>query len=643
MLAFRYLIGVSVGAIIALSHGGEATSQQLLSLRKFQSTPGVSHSREKVAQSRSSANSQPAFGLTQIPTLKTPQPASGSQETSAQQNSQPASSPQETSAPQNITPSSNPLMFPTEPSEVNVEQVQPITLEQAVGIARRNNPSLQEALLTLERTREALREALAARYPNLSTQLNLSRSYEDSGGVGGIGGVGNVGGDTGLQQGLPNQQTTGDQQAPANQQTNGNQLTPANQQTNGNQQAPGNQQTSNTNNDTAISAVDNQQSSDNNNDTAISQETTEDQQTTEDEQIFNQPISNEEEDAASDFLTTTLQLSYNLYTGGRRDAQIEAAEQQVRFNLLQVEQVVEQLRLDVANAYYDVQQAQSQVQINQASVEAAQQSVRDAQSQLEAGLGTRFDVLQARVQLANNRQQLRRSRSQLRIVRRQFTQQLGLGQQAEVTAMGSPEVAGSWDLSLQESIIQAYQNRAELRQQLARININQQQRRIALAATRPQVNLFASYEIQDTLDDDFNPSDNLALGAGLQWLLYDGGAAEAAAEQQETNIAIARTNFDRLRNQIRTDVEQGYYNLQASQQNIKTAQLAVRQAEESLRLARLRFRAGVGTQIEVTNAQSDLTQARGNFLTAIIDYNRSLAQLERAVSNQPDNRLFDRP
>ena len=614
MLAFRYLIGVSVGAIIALSHGGEATSQQLLSLRKFQSTPGVSHSREKVAQSRSSANSQPAFGLTQIPTLKTPQPASGSQETSAQQNSQPASSPQETSAPQNITPSSNPLMFPTEPSEVNVEQVQPITLEQAVGIARRNNPSLQEALLTLERTREALREALAARYPNLSTQLNLSRSYEDSGGVGGIGGVGNVGGDTGLQQGLPNQQTTGDQQAPANQQTNGN------------QQAPGNQQTSNTNNDTAIS-----------------QETTEDQQTTEDEQIFNQPISNEEEDAASDFLTTTLQLSYNLYTGGRRDAQIEAAEQQVRFNLLQVEQVVEQLRLDVANAYYDVQQAQSQVQINQASVEAAQQSVRDAQSQLEAGLGTRFDVLQARVQLANNRQQLRRSRSQLRIVRRQFTQQLGLGQQAEVTAMGSPEVAGSWDLSLQESIIQAYQNRAELRQQLARININQQQRRIALAATRPQVNLFASYEIQDTLDDDFNPSDNLTLGAGLQWLLYDGGAAEAAAEQQETNIAIARTNFDRLRNQIRTDVEQGYYNLQASQQNIKTAQLAVRQAEESLRLARLRFRAGVGTQIEVTNAQSDLTQARGNFLTAIIDYNRSLAQLERAVSNQPDNRLFDRP
>ncbi|PSO62428.1 MAG: transporter [Cyanobacteria bacterium QH_2_48_84] len=522
-------------------------------------------------------------------------------------------------------------MFPTEPSEVNVEQVQPITLEQAVGIARRNNPSLQEALLTLERTREALREALAARYPNLSTQLNLSRSYEDSGGVGGIGGVGNLGGDTGLQQGLPNQQTTGDQQAPANQQTNGN------------QQAPGNQQTSNTNNDTAISAVDNQQSSNKNNDTAISQETTEDQQTTEDEQIFNQPISNEEEDAASDFLTTTLQLSYNLYTGGRRDAQIEAAEQQVRFNLLQVEQVVEQLRLDVANAYYDVQQAQSQVQINQASVEAAQQSVRDAQSQLEAGLGTRFDVLQARVQLANNRQQLRRSRSQLRIVRRQFTQQLGLGQQAEVTAMGSPEVAGSWDLSLQESIIQAYQNRAELRQQLARININQQQRRIALAATRPQVNLFASYEIQDTLDDDFNPSDNLALGAGLQWLLYDGGAAEAAAEQQETNIAIARTNFDRLRNQIRTDVEQGYYNLQASQQNIKTAQLAVRQAEESLRLARLRFRAGVGTQIEVTNAQSDLTQARGNFLTAIIDYNRSLAQLERAVSNQPDNRLFDRP
>jgi outer membrane protein TolC len=83
--------------------------------------------------------------------------------------------------------------------------------------------------------------------------------------------------------------------------------------------------------------------------------------------------------------------------------------------------------------------------------------------------------------------------------------------------------------------------------------------------------------------------------------------------------------------------------LQANKDNIDTARLAVTQAEESLRLARLRFQAGVGTQTDVINAQSALTQARGNLLTAIIEYNRSLAALRRAVSNYPDNRLFDTP
>jgi len=63
-------------------------------------------------------------------------------------------------------------------------------------------------------------------------------------------------------------------------------------------------------------------------------------------------------------------------------------------------------------------------------------------------------------------------------------------------------------------------------------------------------------------------------------------------------------------------------------------------ATESLRLARLRFQAGVGTQTDVINAQRSLTEARGNFLQAIIGYNQSLNQLQRAVSNLPDGKLF---
>jgi outer membrane protein TolC len=133
------------------------------------------------------------------------------------------------------------------------------------------------------------------------------------------------------------------------------------------------------------------------------------------------------------------------------------------------------------------------------------------------------------------------------------------------------------------------------------------------------------------------------LGAQLQWNFFDGGAARARANQQRTNIAIAETNFATQRNQVRFDVEQSFFDLSSNAQNIQTATIALSQAQESLRLARLRFQAGVGTQLEVINQQTALTRARGNRLTAILDYNRALASLQRAVSNLPDSNLFDLP
>ena len=64
---------------------------------------------------------------------------------------------------------------------------------------------------------------------------------------------------------------------------------------------------------------------------------------------------------------------------------------------------------------------------------------------------------------------------------------------------------------------------------------------------------------------------------------------------------------------------------------------------ESLRLARLRFQAGVGTQTDVIDAQTQLTTARGSLLSSIIDYNQSYVDLQRQVSNTPDNGLQDLP
>jgi outer membrane protein TolC len=183
-----------------------------------------------------------------------------------------------------------------------------------------------------------------------------------------------------------------------------------------------------------------------------------------------------------------------------------------------------------------LQEADAQVEISQAAVTDAARSLRDAQLLEQAGLGTRFDVLQAQVSLANANQDLTRAISQQRISRRQLVRLLSLAQPVEVSAADPIEVAGDWDLSLEQSIILAYKNRAELEQQLVQRDISEQQRRIALAAIRPQASLTASYNILGVLNDDLGSCRWFHLGARLQWNFFDGGAARARAKQEKLTL-----------------------------------------------------------------------------------------------------------
>jgi outer membrane protein TolC len=80
-------------------------------------------------------------------------------------------------------------------------------------------------------------------------------------------------------------------------------------------------------------------------------------------------------------------------------------------------------------------------------------------------------------------------------------------------------------------------------------------------------------------------------------------------------------------------VEEAYYTLVANQANIDTASVAANQAKEALALATLRFNAGVGTQLDVLSATRELAEAEGNLVSAVLNYNRALASLERQVSN----------
>ncbi|WP_341527971.1 TolC family protein [Nostoc sp. UHCC 0302] len=440
--------------------------------------------------------------------------------------------------PENLNPSPNPLQYPTKPEEVTLQGNQPITLAQALELARRNNRDLQVSILQLQRSRAAVREQQAALFPNLSVSANIARSQDAS-----------------------------------------NQLRVEQQE----------RQTG---------------------------------------------ISSPNGDPANTNFSGQAELRYDLYTSGRRQAAIRQAEEQERADELAVETQDETIRLNVATDYYNLQQADEQVRIAQSAVTNAQASLRDAEALERAGVGTRFDVLRSQVNLANSQQDLTNAISQQQTARRQLATRINLTQSVNISAADPVQLAGLWNQTLEQSIILAFQNRPELQQQLAQRNISEQQRRQALAELGPQFSVVASYNLLDQFDDQVSVTDGYSVGVQASLNLFDGGAARARAAQARANIAIAETQFGEQRNQIRFQVEQAFSTQQANLNNVQTANTALEQAREALRLARLRFQAGVGTQTDVINSENDLTRAEGNRVQAILDYNRALAQLQRAVTSR---------
>ncbi len=333
-----------------------------------------------------------------------------------------------------------------------------------------------------------------------------------------------------------------------------------------------------------------------------------------------------------------LRATYSLLNAGRNTSSIRAAEEQVKFDRLDLLRVEQLTRGSVITAYFDLQAADSSVIINQAAVKDATRSLSDAQLQEKAGVGTKFDVLRAQVQLATANQDLTNAQGQQQTARKKIAQILSVDQNTEYKAADNVRELGTWANSLEDSVVLAYKNRPEVQQQIARRNISQEQEIVASAADSPQVNLVANYGINKNLSTSTQglssstaAQDNYSLGAQLSWSFWDGGAARAQTNQQKISKEISENQFTTAKNQIRFEVEQAYNNLGSNKKNIITSTQALKQAEESLKLARLRFQAGVGTQTDVIQAQTELARARGNRITAIINYNRSLSTLRTAT------------
>ena len=322
----------------------------------------------------------------------------------------------------------------------------------------------------------------------------------------------------------------------------------------------------------------------------------------------------------------------------QRTPTIAAARDQFEKAKFQYVIALRDLRLQVASAYFDLQQADDEVRIGQESVRASIISLRDAKARFQAGVATKLEVLEAETQLARDQQLLTNALAAQAIARRSLAALLDLPQNVTPTAKDPARVVGIWQPSLQESVVAAYTFREELDQALLDISIANSQANAALGSVQPFLNIFTAFtgnifdgneSVITAQPGSSGTNYDTAIGLNLSWKLFDGGAA-AAQSRQNKQLAQENTfRFAQRRDGIRVEVEESFYELEKNNRNIVTTSREVISAREALRLARLRFQAGVTTQREVVDNQRDLTQAEVRYSASITDYNKRLAELRR--------------
>ena len=296
---------------------------------------------------------------------------------------------------------------------------------------------------------------------------------------------------------------------------------------------------------------------------------------------------------------------------------------------LELARTRQETALQVKNGYYSVLRAEAFVGVNEAAVAQSQELLRVTTVQKTAGVASQFDVLRAQTQLDNNKQALISSRNQVAIAKNSFANTLGVDPSTPVDPQ-NPPVPPTPTLDEEGLIATAFTQRPEYLQ--ADINIIKAQKNIKLAHRNLEpymnVTLGGAY---DGTSRFLQYRGTAALGVTLTVPLYDGGATRASQEAARTDERGALIQKDQFVRGIKAEVQQSIIAVNDARDRSESVAGTVTQAQEALRLANVRYRAGVGTQLEINDAQTVLTQAQTNQVNAQYDYLGALARLSRAI------------
>jgi outer membrane protein len=339
-----------------------------------------------------------------------------------------------------------------------------------------------------------------------------------------------------------------------------------------------------------------------------------------------------------------IQLVQSIYLGGRLKAAFQAATATEKQALANYETGVADALLNVRLAYYDVLLAAQEITVHEASVNLLARELSDQQQRLKAGTVPKFNVLRAEVAVANERPNLIQARNNYRIAKNNLSNLLGYNLPHDVWEDIPLNLTDDFDdapfhINLPDAIQQSLSQRSELLSLRKSVELQQLGIVNAKAGYKPSVSIFAGYNWfnqqypqnageQVSLDNDYS---GWNAGAQLSWNIFDGFLTAGKVKEARAQYDKSRTVLDDQARQIELQVRTAYSDFLQARETLESQLTVQEEAEEALREAKQRAEAGTGTQLDVLDAETSLTQARTTQIQARHDYSTARARFDRAV------------
>jgi len=321
-------------------------------------------------------------------------------------------------------------------------------------------------------------------------------------------------------------------------------------------------------------------------------------------------------------LNANIEASYTLFDFGRLKANIQRSKDDIQYAQHNTDNAKAQLANQVANVYYNILYFKKAIVIEDSVIAYLNDNKRVVESKLKNGDAIKLDLLSIQSQLDAE------ENKKVDLINYLKKQQNLL--QYTTGNSNTADAGFDFDLPLKEiteALSDAITNNPEFL--LANDRLKQSQSDIAIArlGKRPSVNIGASTGFKNGYVPYVNNMKfNYAAGISFKLPIYDGNRTKQQVKLSESVLTQNKLALETLSSDYKRDIQQALIDIQSNQERISNTKGQIEQAQTAEALAASRFKNGVGTNLEITNAATNL--ARAQFSRLQYEYQLCLAKTE---------------